>query len=159
MKNVNYHLIVDNIRSAQNIGAIFRTADAFGCEGIILTGISATPPNKEILKTALGATASVKWEYHSTTEEAIEYLKSNGYKIVAVEQSDKATLIQNYDFHKNEKQAFILGNEVEGISQQILNLCDEIIEIPQVGIKKSINVAVAAGIIMWSCHKINLSGA
>lgn len=149
-------LIVDNIRSGQNIGGIFRTADAFGCEGIILTGISAIPPNREILKTALGATASVNWEYRNTTEEAIEYLKGNGFKIVAVEQSDNATQLQHYKFKSSEKQAFILGNEVEGIAEHILQLCDEIIEIQQVGIKKSINVAIAASIIMWCCHKINL---
>jgi len=157
MTKITYIIIVENARSAQNIGAIFRTADAFACESIILTGISALPPHKDILKTALGATQSVNWQYLDNTKDAIELLKSKGYRIIAIEQTPGATLLQDVNFGHQSKQAFIVGNEVEGVSQEAISLCDEVIEIPQAGVKKSINVAIAASIVMWSCFKHNLS--
>ena len=157
MTKITYIIIVENARSAQNIGAIFRTADAFACDSIILTGISATPPHKDILKTALGATLSVNWHYFDNTKDAIELLRSNGYRIIAIEQAPGATLLQDVNFGHHPKQAFIVGNEVEGVSPEAISLCDEVFEIPQAGVKKSINVAIAASIVMWSCFKHNLS--
>jgi 23S rRNA (guanosine2251-2'-O)-methyltransferase len=157
MTKIIYTIIVENTRSAQNIGAIFRSADAFACDSIILTGISATPPHKDILKTALGATLSVNWQYLNNIKDAIELLRTNGYRIIAIEQTPGATLLQEVNFGNYPKQAFIVGNEVEGISHEAISLCDEVIEIPQAGVKKSINVAIAASIVMWSCFKHNLS--
>ena len=159
MTKIIYSIIVENTRSAQNIGAIFRSADAFACDRIILTGISATPPHKDILKTALGATLSVNWQYLDNIKDAIESLRTDGYRIIALEQTPGATLLQDVNFGNYPKQAFIVGNEVEGVSPEAMSLCDQVIEIPQAGVKKSINVAIAASILMWSCFKHNLSSS
>ncbi|MFN5883709.1 MAG: TrmH family RNA methyltransferase [Bacteroidota bacterium] len=159
MTKIIYSIIVENTRSAQNIGAIFRSADAFACDRIILTGISATPPHKDILKTALGATLSVNWQYLDNIKDAIELLRTDGYRIIALEQTPGATLLQDVNFGNYPKQAFIVGNEVEGVSPETMSLCDQVIEIPQAGVKKSINVAIAASILMWSCFKHNLSSS
>jgi tRNA G18 (ribose-2'-O)-methylase SpoU len=143
-------LIIDNIRSASNIGSIFRTADAFKIEKIYICGISATPPNKEILKTALGATESVSWEYHEDIHQLLGTLhKDKTNQIVAIEQSE--TSIPLNTFHPvAEKNIFlVLGNEVEGVDPVILQQVDTILEIPQFGLKKSLNVSVAAGIAIW----------
>lgn len=142
-------VILDNIRSLNNIGSFFRTGDAFRIEGIYLCGITATPPHREIHKTALGATESVDWKYFDTTVEAISYLKQNKYFIVAIEQTDDSTSLLEYNFLKLKKTALIFGNEIKGISSETLPYIDECIEIPQYGTKHSLNVSVSAGIVLW----------
>ena len=141
-------LVLDNIRSAQNIGSVFRTADAFGVKAIYLCGISATPPHKDILKTALGATESVSWSYYKNTKDAIDILRNESYQIVAIEQVKESISLENFRTD-NRAVALILGHEMDGVSQDIINECDSCIEIPQAGIKHSINVAVCAGIVCW----------
>jgi tRNA G18 (ribose-2'-O)-methylase SpoU len=141
-------LVLDNIRSMNNTGSIFRTADAFLLEKIILCGITATPPHREIQKTALGATESVTWSYSPTTEEAIVELKKAGYKIVAVEQAENSLKLDS-DFDIEFPIALIFGNEVDGVSQNIVNISDYCLEIPQYGTKHSLNVTVCAGIVIW----------
>lgn len=147
--NASFIVILDNIRSAQNIGSIFRTADAFSVTKIILTGISAIPPNKEILKTALGSTESVKWIHFVNTIDAIELVKQEGYQIVSVEQTKNSTMLNQFMPQSNAKYALVLGNEVEGVNQDIINISNHILEIPQFGTKHSLNVAVSAGIVLW----------
>jgi 23S rRNA (guanosine2251-2'-O)-methyltransferase len=147
--------ILDNVRSASNVGSIFRTADSLGISEIFLCGICATPPNKEILKTALGATESVAWQYFENTTLAIDALKLKDYKIIAIEQSIGSTMLDKLTLIESTNYAFVFGNEVEGVNQEVLNLVDSIIEIPQLGIKKSLNVAVTAGIVAWQCLSQN----
>jgi 23S rRNA (guanosine2251-2'-O)-methyltransferase len=142
-------VVLDNVRSLNNIGSIFRTCDAFLLEGLLLCGITATPPHREINKTALGATESVNWQYDENTVDAVMRLRSQGYKIVAVEQTAHASSLQDFVFSQNEKYAIIFGHEVHGVQQEVVNLCDETIEIPQHGTKHSLNVAVSAGIVLW----------
>jgi 23S rRNA (guanosine2251-2'-O)-methyltransferase len=142
-------LVLDNIRSLSNIGSMFRTADAFACEAIYLCGVSGIPPNKEIEKTALGATETVSWQYFKTTEEAIKVLKANDYSIFAVEQAESKIWLQDIKTEANKKYALVLGNEVYGVEQAIVDACDGVIEIPQSGTKHSLNVAVSAGIVVW----------
>jgi 23S rRNA (guanosine2251-2'-O)-methyltransferase len=144
--------VLDNIRSAQNIGSIFRTSDAFNIEKIVLTGISATPPNKEILKTALGSTESVIWEHRHDTVEAIQQLQKEGYRIISVEQTQNSTLLHQFIPDVDSKYVLVLGNEVEGVSQEVINLSDLTLEIPQFGTKHSLNVAVSAGIVLWDLY-------
>lgn len=144
-------IILDNIRSLSNVGAFFRTADAFRIQELYLCGITACPPHREIHKTALGADETVKWKYFGTTKEACESLKAEGYKIFAVEQIEGSTMLQDFDFQS--KSAFILGNEVEGVSEEALPYCDGAIELPQEGTKHSLNVSVCAGIIMWKAFE------
>ncbi len=146
-------LVLDNIRSRNNIGSIFRTSDAFLVEFIALCGITAIPPHKDIHKTALGATESVRWEYYNKTETAIENLKEKGYKICAVEQTDESMMLDEIAIHSNEKYAFVLGHEVRGIQQKIVDLSDFSIEIQQHGTKHSLNVSVCAGILVWEVYK------
>ncbi|MDP4282198.1 MAG: RNA methyltransferase [Bacteroidota bacterium] len=141
-------VVLDNIRSQNNIGAVFRTADAFRLESIHLCGITATPPNREIHKTALGATESVTWNYFKSTVESITFLKQHDYKIFAVEQTDFSTRLDLFIPPEN-KIALIFGNEVNGISEEVLPLVDGCLEIPQYGTKHSINISVAAGIVIW----------
>ncbi len=145
-------LVLDNIRSAMNVGSIFRTADAFLIEKIYLCGITATPPNKELLKTALGANNSVDWEYVEETPVIIKKLKKDNHHIVGVEQTEKATLLNNFEI-PNKKIALIFGNEVFGVNQESIDLCDECIEIPQFGTKHSLNISVSAGIVIWEIWK------
>lgn len=145
-------LVLDNVRSALNVGSIFRTADAFAVKSIYLCGISAIPPNKDILKTALGATESVVWKYFETTELAVACLKKDGYCLVAIEQVTTSIPLQDFQL-MNQPIALILGHEMDGVHQDIINLCDHCIEIPQLGIKHSINVAVCAGIICWEFYQ------
>lgn len=140
-------IVLDNIRSGMNIGSVFRSSDAFLVERIILTGISATPPHKEILKAAIGANDTVEWLYFKTTSEAISILKSQGYFCVGVEQTNKSIEIQNFPFRF--PMAVVLGNEVNGISDEILDLLDAFMEIPQFGTKHSLNVSVCAGVVLW----------
>lgn len=142
-------VILDNIRSLNNIGSFFRTGDAFGIEAIYLCGITATPPHREIHKTALGATESVDWKYFETTIDAILYLKKNTYSIIAVEQMDNSTYLSDYNFRKHQKTALIFGNEIKGITNEALPYIDESVEIPQFGTKHSLNVSVSGGIVLW----------
>lgn len=143
-------IILDNIRSMHNVGAIFRTADAFLIKKIILCGITPVPPHREIHKVALGATESVDWEYHEKIENALVELKNNKYQIIGVDQTTDSQLIENFNIDKNKAYALVLGNEVDGISEEILPLCDAFLEIPQLGTKHSLNVSVCAGIVMWN---------
>jgi len=142
-------VVLDNIRSMHNIGSIFRTCDALGVKSIILCGICAVPPNKEIHKTALGATEFVPWQYFKNTHEAIIDLKNKNYEIVSMEQTDNSISLTNFIPVKN-KVGLILGNEVNGVDSEIIKLSSSIVEIKQYGIKKSINVGIAAGIALWS---------
>ena len=146
-------IVLDNVRSAQNVGSFFRTADAFGIGRIALCGISATPPNREIHKTALGAEQSVEWSYHPTTLECIESLRQEGYRIIAIEQVEGATMLNNFRAESTERYALVFGNEVDGVDQAVADIVDGAIEIPQVGIKHSLNVSVSAGILMWELFR------
>ena len=146
-------VVLDNVRSAQNVGSFFRTADAFGIEHIALCGISCTPPNREIHKTALGAEQSVAWSYYPTTIECITKLRAEGYRIIAIEQIEGATMLDKFTAEPNTKYALVFGNEVEGVDQAIADVVDGAIEIPQVGIKHSLNVSVSAGILMWEMFR------
>jgi 23S rRNA (guanosine2251-2'-O)-methyltransferase len=142
-------IVLDNIRSMMNIGSVFRTADAFSLEGIYLCGITATPPNREIHKTALGATESVMWKYFEKTTDAIKQLKNSGYIVIAIEQTDSSISLSDFKPEKNNKYAVVFGNEVKGVEDEVLNICDNCIEIPQFGTKHSLNVSVTAGIVTW----------
>ncbi len=145
-------LVLDNVRSAMNVGSVFRTADAFIIEKIYLCGITATPPNKEILKTALGAQETVDWQHMQDVTTLIKSLKQSGNYIVSVEQVENATALNEFKLPK-KKIVLVFGNEVFGVNQQIINLCDESIEIPQFGTKHSLNISVSAGIVMWELWK------
>lgn len=142
-------LVLDNLRSGLNTGSVFRTADAFLLQKIVLCGITAQPPHREILKTALGSTESVHWEYLENTADAVRALKEQGYRVYAIEQTNPKTWLQDFEPQAAEKYAFVLGNEVDGVEEDALALCDGTIEIPQFGTKHSLNVAVAAGIVVW----------
>jgi 23S rRNA (guanosine2251-2'-O)-methyltransferase len=142
-------IILDNVRSQSNVGSIFRTADAFLAEAIYLCGITATPPHREIQKTALGATESVAWKYFKNTSDAVIELKSIGYKILGVEQAEGSVALQNFVPAEGERYALIFGHEVNGVDQHVLDLCDSCIEIPQFGTKHSFNIAISVGIVLW----------
>src|SRR5690606_32435617 len=142
-------VVLDNIRSCNNIGSVFRTSDALLVEKIFLCGITATPPNKEIHKTALDAEKSVDWEYLKKTEEAVKKLQQDGFKVFAVEQVENSILLPDFKPAAGEKVALVFGNEVKGVQQKVVNLCDGAIEIPQFGTKHSFNVSVSAGIVLW----------
>ena len=146
-------IILDDIRSLHNIGSVFRTADAFLLEKIYLCGITAVPPHKEIHKTALGATETVAWEYQKEVTDVIRKVKEENIKVFAVEQVENATLLQNFDVVSGEKYALVFGNEVYGVSQKAIELCNGCIEIPQLGTKHSLNVSVSAGIVIWDIFK------
>lgn len=146
-------VVLDNVRSLHNVGSVFRTCDAFLVESIYLCGITGTPPNREIQKTALGATESVPWQYFPKIDDAIQKLKKCGYTIFAVEQTKESTQLQKIDFSNFSKCAFVFGNEVEGVNQEIINLSDECVEIPQFGTKHSFNISVCAGIVLWEIFK------
>lgn len=146
-------LVLDNIRSMNNVGSAFRTGDAFGIEGIYLCGITPQPPHREIHKTAIGATESVDWQYFETTKEAVETLKSDGYKIYSVEQVENSTSLFNLSIQTNDKSVIVVGNEVNGVDQEIIDLSNECIEIPQFGTKHSLNVSVCTGVVLWELVK------
>jgi len=149
-------IILDNVRSLQNIGSIFRTADAFRLDSIFLCGITGTPPNKEIHKTALGATESVAWKYFEKTADAVLFLKNNNYSIYAVEQVEGSISLNEFMIPNSGNIALIFGNEVNGVEEDLLKLADGCIEIPQFGIKHSLNIAVSAGIVIWELfQKLN----
>ncbi len=142
-------VILDNIRSMHNVGSVFRTSDAFAIEKIMLCGITAQPPHREIEKAALGATESVDWEHHPNTLEIVNKLKSEGYIIISIEQAENSVFLQNFETKADEKYAIVFGNEVEGVQQEVINESDYCIEIPQFGTKHSFNVSVCAGIVLW----------
>jgi len=142
-------IILDDIRSLHNIGSVFRTADAFLVESIYLCGITACPPNKEIHKTALGATETVEWKYFKDVTEAICLLKTNNVSVWSVEQVEGAHYLDQFKPKKEQKYGLIFGNEVKGVSQEAIQLCDGVIEIPQLGTKHSLNISVSAGIVVW----------
>lgn len=149
-------VVLDSIRSMNNVGSVFRTCDAFKVEKLYLCGITACPPNRDISKTALGATESVIWEYAEDVVALTLRLKSEGYRVFVVEQVDESVMLQNVDFQQHEKVAVILGNEVFGVDDRLLPVCDGAIEIPQFGIKHSLNVTIAAGIVIWEIAKRHL---
>lgn len=142
-------IILDNIRSLNNIGSVFRTADAFLVQKIYLCGITATPPHKDIRRTALGATDSVDWEYRENTLELVEELKSVGVKTIAVEQAENAIMLNKFGINKNKTLALIFGNEVKGVSQEVVSASDVVLEIPQFGTKHSLNISVSTGVVVW----------
>ena len=155
-KKIPITIILENIRSAHNIGSVFRTADSFLINEIILCGISAQPPNKDIRKTALGSSESVGWKYEKNIDVAIQKLKDEGNKIISIEQTTNSISLENFKPSNNGKYAIIFGNEVNGIEQRTIDLSDMAIEFPQYGTKHSLNISVAAGIIIWNIFsKIN----
>lgn len=150
-------VVLDSIRSLHNVGSVFRTADALLIEKIVLCGLTAQPPHKEIHKTALGATETVAWEYFENVNEAISSLKLEGYQIVACEQAAKTTLLQDFNWQSRaNKNAFVFGNEVFGVNQEVVSSADMVLEIPQFGTKHSFNVAVSAGIVLWEAVRKSL---
>ncbi|MBR5876950.1 MAG: TrmH family RNA methyltransferase [Alistipes sp.] len=142
-------VVLDNVRSAQNIGAFFRTGDAFAIERVALCGITATPPSRDIHKSALGAELTVKWDYYPTTLECVASLKASGYTVLAIEQVEGAVMLDKMEIDPEKRYALIFGNEVEGVDQAVVDQADGAIEIPQVGTKHSVNVSVAGGIVLW----------
>ena len=146
-------IVLDNVRSQSNIGSVFRTADAFLVEAVYLCGITAQPPHREIQKTALGATESVNWKYYSSTAFAAGELKKSGYILLAVEQAEGAVELQDLIIDKDKKYALIFGHEINGVGQEIVDLCDKCVEIPQFGTKHSFNIAVSAGIVLWEIYR------
>ncbi len=151
-------VILENVRSALNVGSVFRTADGFRLEKIILIGFTATPPNKEMHKTALGATDTVNWEHVPEIEPAISQLKQSGYKVYAVEQVESAIMLNDFDASGNQPIALIFGNEVSGVEQETIDSCDGVIEIPQFGAKHSLNISVSAGVVLWHIVNQKLQG-
>lgn len=149
-------VVLDNVRSMHNVGSVFRTADAFLIEAVCLCGFTPQPPHREIQKTALGATESVDWYYFDNTLSAINHLKQKGYNIYAVEQATESILLQNFSIQKEEAVAIVLGNEVDGVAQEIINASKACIEIPQFGTKHSLNISVAAGIVLWKLAEAHL---
>lgn len=144
--------VLDNIRSMNNVGSFFRTADAFRIESIHLCGITATPPNKEIHKTALGSTETVDWKYFENTLDSVAMLKNEGYLVYAVEQVVSPIFLHEFKIGEKSKIAFVLGNEVFGVSDDVIAVCDACIEIPQIGTKHSLNVSVSAGMVIWEAY-------
>lgn len=142
-------VVLDNIRSLNNVGSVFRTSDAFLIEKIYLCGITATPPNKEIHKTALGATESVPWEHVENTIDLVEKLKKDNVKILAIEQAENSTMLNNFTPEPDQKYAVVMGNEVKGVQQEVVSVADFCIEIPQLGTKHSLNISVSCGIVLW----------
>ncbi len=142
-------IVLDNVRSMQNVGAVFRTSDAFRIQEILLCGITATPPHRDIQRSALGATETVNWTYFSTTQEALRSLRKQEYKIYAVEQVEASIPLQNMHWSGTEKIALVFGHEVKGVQQEIVHACDGAIEIPQFGSKHSVNISVSTGIVLW----------
>jgi len=150
VKKIPLIVVLDNIRSLNNIGSVFRTGDAFIIEKIYLCGITATPPNKDIHKTALGATDTVEWEYAENTLDVVKELKASNYLVASIEQAENATMLQDFTISPTKKYAVILGNEVKGVQQEVVSASDYCIEIPQFGTKHSLNISVSAGIVLWN---------
>jgi len=146
-------IVLDNVRSLNNVGSVFRTADAFLVEAVYLCGITGTPPNTEITKTALGATDSVSWKYFKTTLEAVEELKQNNCLVYAIEQTEQAIMLNDFEPDKKNKMAIVFGNEVKGVGQEVVDASHGVIEIPQSGTKHSLNISVSVGIVVWELFK------
>jgi tRNA G18 (ribose-2'-O)-methylase SpoU len=146
-------LVLDNVRSLNNVGSVFRTADSFLLQAVYLCGITGQPPHKDIQKTALGATDTVHWKYFSTTLEAVSELKINQFNVFAIEQAENSTMLNTFKVEANHKNAFILGNEINGVDQAVIDACDGVIEIPQAGFKHSLNISIAAGIVSWEVFR------
>jgi 23S rRNA (guanosine2251-2'-O)-methyltransferase len=143
-------IVMDNIRSLNNIGSVFRTADAFRVEKIYLCGITAQPPHRDIQKTAIGSTESVEWEYLESAKQLIELYRSKGYDCRAVEQTENSVFLS--DFTPSDKMLIVFGNEVEGVQQEVIDICDGSLEVPQLGTKHSLNVSVCAGVVIWDLY-------
>lgn len=152
MKTYPVILLLDHVRSMNNVGSVFRTADAFHAEAVYLCGMTPRPPHRDIQKTALGATESVPWTYVEETTEALRSLKQQGYHISGVEQTHRSIYLDEYTHHV-QKRVLVFGHEVEGISEEALALCDDVIEIPQFGSKHSLNISVSVGIVLWALRK------
>jgi 23S rRNA (guanosine2251-2'-O)-methyltransferase len=148
-----YVVVLDNVRSQSNVGSVFRTADAFLIEKILLCGITSTPPHRDIRKTALGATESVPWKYYKETTEAVNDLKNEGYIIIGIEQVEGSSELQNFKPGNGRKYALVFGHEINGVAQEVINMCDQCLVIPQLGTKHSFNIAVSAGIVLWELNK------
>ena len=148
-------MVLDNVRSLHNVGSVLRTADAFRIEAVYMCGITATPPSAEIHKTALGAEDSVNWLYFEDTMQAVDKLKNEGYTVLAVEQVEGCLKLGNFAFEPQKKYALIMGNEVKGVRQDVVDACHQALEIPQYGTKHSMNVSVTAGIVMWEVERVN----
>ena len=148
-KKIPVCIVLDNVRSLHNVGSAFRTADAFSVEKLVLTGITGKPPHREIEKTALGATASVAWSYHESSRDAVNMLKSDGWKIVIVEQTSESIPLQKFTGDSSEKICLVFGNEINGVSDDVMELADVALEIPQSGTKHSLNISVCVGIVVW----------
>ena len=149
MEKMAVTVVLDNVRSAQNVGAFFRTGDAFAVEKVLLCGITATPPSRDIHKSSLGAEFTVAWEYYNATTEAVTALKGQGYTVLAIEQVEGAAMLDKLDIDTTKKYALVFGNEVLGVDQAVVDICDGAIEIPQAGTKHSINVSVCGGVVLW----------
>ena len=148
-------VVLDNVRSAQNVGAFFRTGDAFAVEKVVLCGITATPPSREIHKSSLGAEFTVAWEHNPSTVDAVLQLKEQGYTTLAIEQVEGALMLDKLEVDPAKKYALVFGNEVLGVDQAVVDICDGAIEIPQVGTKHSINVSVCGGVVLWKFFEKN----
>jgi tRNA G18 (ribose-2'-O)-methylase SpoU len=146
---LSLRLVLDNIRSGQNVGACFRSADAFRIDGLDLCGITCHPPHRDILKSALGASDHVPWQAHESALDAVQILQRQGFKVAAVEQAEGSVALQEWCPAPSERWALVLGNEVRGVSEEVLQACDVVVEMPQFGVKQSINVSVCAGIYLW----------
>lgn len=146
-------VVLDNVRSLHNVGSVFRTGDAFLIEAVYLCGITSTPPHVEIHKTALGAENTVEWKYFEDSHDAVNELKAQGYTVFAIEQAEGSTMLSDLELEKTKKYAVILGNEVKGVQQSVVDACDACIEIPQFGTKHSLNVSVTGGIIIWEMFR------
>ena len=149
MEKMAVTVVLDNVRSAQNVGAFFRTGDAFAVEKVLLCGITATPPSRDIHKSSLGAEFTVAWEYYNATTEAVAVLKEQGYTVLAIEQVEGAAMLDKLEIDTTKKYALVFGNEVLGVDQAVVDICDGAIEIPQAGTKHSINVSVCGGVVLW----------
>ena len=149
MEKMAVTVVLDNVRSAQNVGAFFRTGDAFAVEKVLLCGITATPPSRDIHKSPLGAEFTVAWEYYNATTEAVTTLKEQGYTVLAIEQVEGAAMLDKLEIDTTKKYALVFGNEVLGVDQAVVDICDGAIEIPQAGTKHSINVSVCGGVVLW----------
>lgn len=158
-KKIPLVVILDNVRSMHNVGAVFRTADAFLIEKVLLCGITPRPPHREIHKAALGATDSVTWQYYESVSEAVLDMKTLKYEVVGIEQTSDSVEITGFEIQQNTRYAIVLGNEVDGVSDQLMPLCDTFVEVPQLGTKHSLNVSVCAGIVMWEFFRKMISGA
>lgn len=142
-------VVLDNIRSLNNIGSVFRTADAFLIEAVYLCGITAQPPHREIQKTALGATESVTWKHFESTLDAITELKKNNYQVASIEQAENSIMLNNFNIKTTDKIAVVFGNEVKGVEQAVIDQSDVVIEIPQYGTKHSLNISISVGVVLW----------